>query len=101
MTKTNAGKAINDGNADFPFPDCIYPNGQVQPGHGGMSLRDYFAAKAMASLLPALALLEDQVEAIMKEKGIDPATETEAFVSMMAYGFADAMLAERAKKESA
>jgi hypothetical protein len=46
----------------------------------GMTLRDYFAAKAMAVLLHPV--------------GDDP---DEEHIAMMAYDMADAMLAERAK----
>ena len=41
----------NDGGQAFPIPDAFYPNGDVQPGCNGMTLRDYFAAKAMQSIL--------------------------------------------------
>lgn len=65
----------NDGGSAFPFA--------AEYGHpaacGGMSLRDYFAAKALAGLL-AHASGEDPNKA--------PA---------MAYKLADAMLAEREK----
>jgi hypothetical protein len=37
---------INDGGPAFPVPDTYHPNGQVQFGSSGMSLRDYFAAHA-------------------------------------------------------
>ena len=40
MDKTGGGPA-------FPQPDTYHPNGQVEYGSSGMSLRDYFAAKAM------------------------------------------------------
>lgn len=35
---------INDGGPAFPNADTVYPNGQVQYGATGMTLRDYFAA---------------------------------------------------------
>jgi len=31
----------------FPFPAYTYPNGEFNQGEDGMTLRDYFAAKAM------------------------------------------------------
>jgi hypothetical protein len=34
----------------FPFPAFTYPNGEINHGEGGMTLRDYFAAKAMQGL---------------------------------------------------
>ena len=35
----------------FPVPDYITPNGQVQPGSNGMSLRAYLAGQAMQAML--------------------------------------------------
>lgn len=43
--------ATNDGGPAFPINDTTYPNGQVQLGSTGMTLRDYFAAHAMAALV--------------------------------------------------
>ena len=37
----------NTGGPAFPFPAYTYPNGEINHGEGGMTLRDYFAAKAM------------------------------------------------------
>ena len=44
MSKDTGGPA-------FPFPAYIYPNGEINHGEGGMTLRDYFAAKAIEGLL--------------------------------------------------
>ena len=41
----------NTGGPAFPFPAYTYPNGEINHGEGGASLRDYFAAKAMASVI--------------------------------------------------
>jgi len=44
------GKMSNqpiDGGPAFPMPDSHHANGQVQYGHLGMTLRDYFAAAAL------------------------------------------------------
>ena len=38
---------INDGGPAFPVADSHHPNGQVQYGDNGMSLRDWFAGKAL------------------------------------------------------
>ena len=35
------------GGSAFPFPAFEYPDGAFNPGESGMTLRDYFAAKAM------------------------------------------------------
>jgi hypothetical protein len=58
-----------------------FPRDHSHDGHNGMSLRDYFAAKAMASIL-----CQPEWEEM-----------TGADVSKWAYEYADAMLKERAK----
>jgi len=42
---------VNDGGPAFPQPDLQFPNGEVQYGSPGMTLRDYFAAAALQGLL--------------------------------------------------
>ena len=37
------------GGPAFPFPAYTYQNGEINHGEGGMTLRDYFAAKALAT----------------------------------------------------
>lgn len=69
-----------DGGHAFPL------KGFFRENHG-MSLRDYFAAKAMAALLVTPPLLRG-----------DPMTWREGDIARMAFECADAMLAERAKK---
>ena len=39
------------GGPAFPFPAYEYSNGELIHGADGMTLRDYFAAKAMQALL--------------------------------------------------
>jgi hypothetical protein len=41
----------NTGGPAFPFPAYTYQNGDINHGEWGMTLRDYFAAKAMQGLL--------------------------------------------------
>lgn len=67
-----------------------FPNDNEGDGtmSGGMSLRDYFAAKAMQSVLLNLKRTDTL--------GADSATITLA-AAQVAYLVADAMLAERAK----
>lgn len=79
-------KQINDGGAAFPVLGERY--GQLQCAEGGMSLRDYFAAKAMPQ---AMALCAHD-GAVRKGGGQFTAPDFAA----MAYEVADAMLAERA-----
>lgn len=42
---------INNGGAAFPLPHFIHSNGDTHWGEGGMTLRDWFAGKAMATML--------------------------------------------------
>lgn len=66
-----------DGNAAFPMPAS-----ENNREWYGMSLRDYFAAKAMQGI----------VSTVPHHSRVDPSDVAEE-----AYQFADAMLAERAK----
>lgn len=65
--------AIKDGGPAFPLPSMIYPS--------GMSLRDYFAAKAIAALADT-PRADDEME----------------LVADRAYRLADAMLKAREAK---
>lgn len=40
----------NTGGPAFPFPAYTYPNDEINHGEGGMTLRDYFAAKALQGI---------------------------------------------------
>ena len=68
-------------NPRKPSPVRAFP--RPGTGDGGMTLRDYFAAKAMQS---NIVILEDW-----------PGGERAADVAKYAYAMADAMLAEREK----
>lgn len=35
----------------FPVPDSYHPNGQIQYGHNGMTLHQYFAGQALAGIM--------------------------------------------------
>lgn len=70
---------------------CAFPTIEAGSEYG-MTLRDYFAAKAMASILAnpdLMSISDDVVWATTKRR--------DEWVSEQAYAFADAMLAERAK----
>ena len=73
----------NDGGPAFPSNEHIFdPRTSGVLTHLGMTLRDYFAAKALV-VLPHMGCGADlQYDGLASE----------------AYGIADAMLAERAKK---
>lgn len=68
-------KPRHDPGADFEVTDIVSPKQE------GMTLRDYFAAKAMAAYIAAM-------------HGNPPEPET---TSECAYFMADAMIAERSK----
>ena len=76
------------------------PNGQtgwvdVLPG---MTLRDYFAAKALPPILASLDRLGGEAVAACKELGLDPETTSmRDLAATVAYGYADAMLKARAQ----
>lgn len=76
MSKNNGGPA-------FPIPGAV--NG-IAPGFGGMTLRDYFAAKAMAALISGAMA-----------NGIAFETDSPPVFAYIAYAIADAMLEEREK----
>lgn len=71
----------NDGGPAFPQPLTVHPSGSIEHpsngwGLGGMSLRDYFAAKAIPELFPQWYNNADQA-------------------AKSAYSLADAMLRAR------
>lgn len=68
--------ARNDGGPAFP---CGLQSGHLQPMHEGLSLRDYFAAKAMQGLI------------------VDPerADQSREECARLSYKMADAMLRAR------
>lgn len=78
---------INNGGSAFPLP--IGTVNLSEPSQsGGMSLRDYFAAKAMASIV--ICPLPDSVSEA--DKGLTVAQ----YVAKKSYAMADAMLTARA-----
>ena len=79
-TKDDDGAAYDDGGAAFPMLD---DNGLR---HAGMSLRDYFAAKAMQGYM-----------ATCGEGAYPDGISSADCVADFAYRIADAMLAERSK----
>lgn len=77
-----------DGGPAFPIPGKTfhYPEGKfTEPDYIGMSLRDYFAAKALQGLLSS-----------DRTFGYENETRGQA-AAKNAYQYADAMLAERDK----
>lgn len=70
-----------------------FPKGQSDYSENrGMTLRDYFAAKALSGILADRANI-DRFDAIGSKELVEPA----ALMATAAYQMADAMLKERAK----
>lgn len=72
----------NHGGAAFPLQAYEKWTGKEIEGESGMTLRDYFAAKAMQGRLSA---------------GCNDDGDSTYLEASMAYAMADAMIAERAK----
>lgn len=89
-----ASTARDDGGPAFPHVSVPRPdlgeNITQRFTGGGMSLRDYFAAKAMQSTLESEYALE-----ALEQAGVDTHQATAALVARMAYAIADAMLKAR------
>ncbi len=85
---------IDDGGQAFPQMSAEWDDARHEYVLGrslaGMSLRDYFAAKAMNGILSNFRFIQEAAEA-------SPDVEGSHLVPKMAYEIADAMLAERAK----
>ena len=73
--------ATADGGQAFPIPVAIGPNGEEHDAYPGMTLRDYFAAKAMR---------------LVDREWDTPHDDQLLAIAQLAYRIADAMLAARA-----
>lgn len=89
---------MNDGGP--AFPTSKYPMGRINPDgsvesieHQGLSLRDYFAAKAMQAMVAG-----DGAAMVAIRDGRYDETNWKQIVSLNAYEFADAMLDIRGKR---
>lgn len=69
-------KTIDEGGPAFATPSVVHENGQIEVGSFGMSLRDWFAGKALSNVYTA------------SEQSPDKAAE-------WAYQVADAMISAR------
>ena len=83
----------NDGGPAFPIGSTPEEWGN------GMTLRDYFAAKAMASIISNTtwldAIAETASKALHVEGGVELSLEVRKMCADHAYDFADAMLKAR------
>lgn len=68
------------------FPQSCTDSGHAPNVAPGMTLRDYFAAKAMQALISNLTFMASMDSVLVKD------------LPKVSYGYADAMLAERAKR---
>lgn len=84
--------AHDDGGQAFPIPLAPGLDGSLNAGEPGMTLRDYFAGQALAGLLSQTGaeFRLHTPEGIL----IVPAREA---APVLAYAYADAMLAEHKK----
>lgn len=82
----------NNGGPAFPTVEQFNNNGSIAVyADSGMSIRDYFAAKAMAAI-------QATPEHVLESDGSDgPSPLTDADIARLAYQMADAMLKERDK----
>jgi len=74
----------NNGGPAFPVPAGNFSGGEIFISDSGMPLRDYFAAKAMQSLLTATAAFGSKIQSPSFEE-----------IPGCAYEMADAMLEAR------
>ena len=89
---------IETGGPAFPLPvadqECC---GRFESGYGGMSLRDWFAAKAMQGLLAEPMWEEDSTAQVLVLTRDTVFTNPADRFASAAYTLADAMLAARTK----
>jgi hypothetical protein len=80
----------NDGGPAFPISDVYFPNGEIQFGMAGMSLRDYFAGQALQQFVA-----ERDHNVWAHERSAEARHE----IARAAYRIADAMIAARKESE--
>jgi hypothetical protein len=84
---------LSDGGPAFPvFPET---GGGHASAFQGMTLRDYFAAKAMQSLINEMSFTKEADKQMKKLGFIDG--EFDKLIAKCAYDYADAMLKARNK----
>ncbi len=101
-------RKIDDGGGAFPKATIVGIHGEVVDvvTTGGMTLRDYFAAKAIAPVYDgAMSVKNEALGQLLESSGGDPIKFTEAFhkadaewnrhIAEECYAIADAMIAAR------
>jgi len=81
----------NDGGSAFPHLHESSQRINESEMHGGMTLRDYFAAKAMAAIWAGSAITV--IQNVADEAGVSH----ESCIAKVAYSQAEAMLKERSE----
>lgn len=81
------------GGPAFPLPEAAHPGAFPPDVSKGMTLLDYFAAKAMAAMLSNEDVIQ-RMASVGEENMVDP----DVLVATGAYRMAEAMLAEREKR---
>lgn len=78
------------------FPTFVATeSGNIGPDRDGMTLRDYFAARAMQGLVHDI-LIDQPTEDSLIEKGLKPESFP-GYLAHLAYRTAEAMIAERVR----
>lgn len=75
------------------FPE-IFKVGEISQSEGGMSLRDYFAAKALPAIISASSAGQHSAGVA---RGMPPEATIEDCIAADAYALADAMILARDK----
>ena len=87
----------NNGGPAFPVAPTMNPDGSVwYHSQNGMTLRDYFAAAAMAAFISNESRVSAMAHAAERQEGI-----VDFAIALSAYYMADAMLDARDGKEGA
>ena len=86
--------AANNGGPAFPS-DELFQGAPVCPQFHGMTLRDYFAAKALNGICASFS--DNDAREMTLQNAIAAECMPKEQVAFAAYEYADAMLAERAK----
>jgi len=90
----------NDGGQAFPRPVSFSEEGGTHRGCLGMTLRDYFAGQALAAICSGIEVEVDELDANGKYADHNMKMLHDC-AGIRAYGYADAMLAARERKEDA
>lgn len=78
----------------FPYHEEGVADPLIRGHFPGLSIRDYFAARALASIIHADGINLCFADAT-RQCAIEAKTTVTRYMAGMAYGYADAMLAER------